>query len=182
MTVLHTNAVPFVAKEPVATVTAAPVNVLKNTDCNVMVSTSKAKATEVTMTAAAANTNLMASTSKGTSQDYRLRALQSKLNRTIKQSVDRLKKLRALRERNRRLAKKVANLENVIAELKVKPLYVSLSTEHVDREELRQRIMEYRAVHNYVPKTEEAHERTTLRYNQGDKVGIEGGAEEDHEK
>ncbi|CAG4955088.1 unnamed protein product [Parnassius apollo] len=144
MTVLFTNAVPFVdqhpqvqehkaintnvaesssniktsqlsqAKEPETTMTAAPVYVLKNIDCNVMASTSRARETEVTMTAAAANTNLMASTSKGTSQDYRFRAIQSKLNRTIKQSADRLKKIRALRERSRRLTKKVANLEKVL--------------------------------------------------------------------
>ena len=33
-----------------------------------------------------------------------------------------------------------------------------------------------------VPKTEEAHERTTLRHDWGDEGGIEGGAEQDHKK
>ena len=33
-----------------------------------------------------------------------------------------------------------------------------------------------------VPKTEEAHESTTLHYDWGDKDGIEGGTEQDHKK
>ncbi|CAG5007345.1 unnamed protein product [Parnassius apollo] len=56
MTVLLTNAVPFLAKEPEVIVTAAPVNILKDIDCHVI-----------------------ASTSKGTSQDYRIPALQNAL-------------------------------------------------------------------------------------------------------
>lgn len=48
--------------------------------------------------------------------------MRRKLHRTAKQSADRLKKLRALREKSRRLTKKVANLETVIAELKAKNL------------------------------------------------------------
>ena len=33
-----------------------------------------------------------------------------------------------------------------------------------------------------VPETEEIHERTTIRYDRGDKDGIEGGAEQDYKK
>ncbi|CAH2233641.1 jg2670 [Pararge aegeria aegeria] len=42
------------------------------------------------------------------------RTMLRKLQRTRQQSADRLKKLRALREKSRRLLKEVANLENSI--------------------------------------------------------------------
>ncbi|KAJ8735621.1 hypothetical protein PYW07_007241 [Mythimna separata] len=54
--------------------------------------------------------------------EYTPRTLRKKWKSSEKLSFERLKKLKALREKSRRLTKKVAKLENVIAELKTKSL------------------------------------------------------------
>ncbi|KAI8433298.1 hypothetical protein MSG28_015348 [Choristoneura fumiferana] len=112
---------PLIAPIPAST-SVAGTNITTKPDAtdNIVPSTTVLKHLDIEPDVELSASSVLLSVDDG--PDYSPRTLKRKWKKSEEKATKRLKKLKALREKSRRLSKKVANLEKMIAELKAKSL------------------------------------------------------------